>query len=134
MHVIDYDSVKLTNYVQRFAIVTRIHNGAAEFMLLVQLTNNERVETYDDTYTDPNVLLHDLRNWWYLGHGMQEPSYYEAVRDLTEYVVGTLPCHASIWQKSCDFGLYRQRPTIPDCPIKQPMIYLQVKQSPREGI
>lgn len=82
MHVIDYDSVKLTNYIKRFAVVTRIHGEAVEFMLLVQLANNERVETYDDTYTDPNDLLHDLRNGWYLGHGMQEPSYYEAGRDL----------------------------------------------------
>lgn len=88
MHVIDYDSVKLTSYVQRFAIITRIHSGAAEFMLLVQIANNERVETYDDTYTDPNTLLHDLRNGWYLGRGMQEPAYYEAVRDLTAYVDG----------------------------------------------
>ena len=57
MYLMDYDSVKLTNYVQRFRII-------------------------------PRDLLHDLRNGWYLGRGMQEPAYYEAVRDLTAYVDG----------------------------------------------
>lgn len=80
MYLMDYDSVKVTNYVQRF------RNGVAEFTLLVQLVNNERTEVYDDTYEDPRDLLHDLRNSWYLGRGMQEPAYYEAVRDLTVYV------------------------------------------------
>lgn len=88
MHVIDYDSVKFTNDVKSFAIISHVYNGAAEFTLLVQIANNERVETYDDTYTDPNTLLHDLRNGWYLGRGMQEPAYHEAVRDLAAYVDG----------------------------------------------
>ena len=67
MHLMDYDSVKVTNYVQRFCIVPRVRNGVAEFTLLVQLVNNERTEVYDDTYEDPRDLLHDLRNGWYLG-------------------------------------------------------------------
>lgn len=50
--------------------------------------DNERAQTYNSTYTDVNDLLHDLRNGWYLGQGMQEPAYYEAVRDLTAYVDG----------------------------------------------
>lgn len=83
MYLMDYDSVKVTNYVQRFCIIPRVRNGVAEFTLLVQLVNNERTEVYDDTYEDPRDLLHDLRNGWYLGRGMQEPAYYEAVRDLT---------------------------------------------------
>lgn len=88
MYFMNYDSVKLTNYVQRFCIISRVRDGVAEFTLLVQLVNNERAEVYDDTYEDPRDLLHDLRNGW---------------------------CHASIWQKSRDFGLYRPRPTIPNC-------------------
>ena len=88
MYLMDYDSVKVTNYVKRFCIIPRVRNGVAEFTLLVQLVNNERTEVYDDTYKDPRDLLHDLRNGWYLGRGMQEPAYYEAVRDLTAYVDG----------------------------------------------
>lgn len=88
MYCMDYDSVKFTNYVQRFCIIPRVRGGVAEFTLLVQLVNNERAEVYDDTYEDPRDLLHDLRNGWYLGRGMQEPAYYEAVRDLTSYVDG----------------------------------------------
>lgn len=88
MYFMDYDSVKLTNYVQSFCIISRVRDGVAEFTLLVQLMNNGRAEVYDDTYEDPRVLLHDLRNGWYLGWGMQEPAYYEAVRDLTSYVDG----------------------------------------------
>lgn len=88
MYLMDYDSVKMTNYVQRFCIIPRVRNGVAEFTLLVQLVNNERTEVYDDTYEDPRDLLHDLRNGWYLGRGMQEPAYYEVVRDLTTYVDG----------------------------------------------
>lgn len=88
MYLMDYDSVKATNYVQRFCIIPRIRNGVAEFTLLVQLVNNERTEVYEDTYEDPRDLLHDLRNGWYLGRGMQEPAYYEAVRDLAAYVDG----------------------------------------------
>lgn len=88
MYLMDYDSVKLTNYVQRFCIISHVRDGVAEFTLLVQLVNNERTEVYDDTYEDPRDLLHDLRNGWYLGRGMQEPAYYEAVRDLTAYVDG----------------------------------------------
>lgn len=70
MHIISYDSIKMTDYVERFAIISRIRNGVAEFTLLVEMTNNERSEVYDDTYQDPHDLLHDLRNGWYLGHGM----------------------------------------------------------------
>lgn len=70
MYLMDYDSVKVTNYVQRFCIIPRVSNGVAEFTLLVQLVNNERTEVYDDTYEDPRDLLHDLRNGWYLGRGM----------------------------------------------------------------
>ena len=88
MYCMDYDSVKLTNYVQRFCIIPRVRGGVAEFRLLVQLVNNERAEVYDDTYEDPRDLLYNLRNGWYLGRGMQEPAYYEAVRDLTSYVDG----------------------------------------------
>lgn len=69
MYLMDYDSVKVTNYVQRFCIIPRVRNGVAEFTLLVQLVNNERTEVYDDTYEDPRDLLHDLRNGWYLGRG-----------------------------------------------------------------
>ena len=87
MYLMDYDSVKVTNYVQRLYIILRVRNGVAEFTLLVQLVNNERTEVYDDTYEDPRDLPHDLRNGWYLGRGMQEPAYYEAVRDLTAYVM-----------------------------------------------
>ena len=65
MYLMDYDSVKVTNYVQRFCIIPRVSNGVAEFTLLVQLVNNERTEVYDDTYEDPRDLLHDLRNGWY---------------------------------------------------------------------
>lgn len=50
MYCMDYDSVKLTNYVQRFCIIPRVRGGVAEFTLLVQLVNNERAEVYDDTY------------------------------------------------------------------------------------
>jgi hypothetical protein len=88
MLFMDYDSVKFKDYVKSFCIIPRVRNGAAEFTLLVQLVNNERTEVYDDTYKDPCDLLHDLRNGWYLGRGMQEPAYYEAVRDLTAYVDG----------------------------------------------
>lgn len=88
MYFMNYNSVKLTNYVQRFCIIPRVRNGVAEFTLLVQLVNNERTEVYDDTYEDARDLLHYLRNGWYLGRGMQEPAYYEAVRDLTAYVDG----------------------------------------------
>lgn len=42
MYFMDYDSVKLTNYVQRFCIISRVRNGVAEFTLLVQLVNNGR--------------------------------------------------------------------------------------------
>ena len=42
MYCMDYDSVKLTNYVQRFCIIPRVRGGVAEFTLLVQLVNNER--------------------------------------------------------------------------------------------
>lgn len=84
----EYQSIKLTNHVQRFVITTRVYNGLAEFTLRVRLMNNERTQTYNSTYTDVNDLLHDLRNGWYLGQGMQEPAYYEAVRDLTAYVNG----------------------------------------------
>lgn len=61
MYFMDYDSVKLTNYVQRFCIISRVRDGVAEFTLLVQLVNNERAEVYDDTYEDPRDLLHDLQ-------------------------------------------------------------------------
>lgn len=61
MYLMDYDSVKMTNYVQRFCIIPRVRNGVAEFTLLVQLVNNERTEVYDDTYEDPRDLLHDLQ-------------------------------------------------------------------------
>ena len=88
MYLMDYDSVKLKDYVDRFCIIARVRNGAAEFTLLVQLVNNKRTEVYDDTYKDPRDLLHDLRNGWYFGQGMREPAYYEAVRDLTAYVDG----------------------------------------------
>lgn len=44
MYFMDYDSVKLTNYVQRFCIISRVRDGVAEFTLLVQLVNNERAE------------------------------------------------------------------------------------------
>lgn len=27
MYLMDYDSIKMTNYVQRFCIIPRIHNG-----------------------------------------------------------------------------------------------------------
>lgn len=84
----EYQSIKLTNHVQRFVITTCVYNGLAEFTLRVRLMNNERTQTYNSTYTDVNDLLHDLRNGWYLGQGMQEPAYYEAVRDLTAYVNG----------------------------------------------
>lgn len=50
MYLMDYDSVKITNYVKRFCIIPRIQNGVAKFTLLVQLVNNERTEVYDDTY------------------------------------------------------------------------------------
>lgn len=81
MYFMNYDSVKLTSYVQHFCIISRVRDGVAEFTLLVQPVNNERAEVHDDTYEDPRDLLHDLRNGWYLGRGMQEPAYYEAVRD-----------------------------------------------------
>lgn len=84
----EYQSIKLTNHVQRFVITTRVYNGLAEFTLRVRLMNNERTQTYNSTYTDVNDLLHDLRNGWYLGLGMQEPAYHEAVRDLSTYVDG----------------------------------------------
>lgn len=84
----EYKSIKLTNHVQRFVITTRVYNGLAEFTLRVRLMNNERAQTYSSTYTDVNDLLHDLRNGWYLGLGMQEPAYHEAVRDLSTYVDG----------------------------------------------
>lgn len=71
MYLMDYDSVKMTNYVQRFCIIPRVR-----------------------------LLTHQHRT---------------GVRGVGNSVVGTLPCHASIWQKSCDFGLYRPQPTIPDC-------------------
>lgn len=60
MYIMDYDSVKVTNYVQRFCIIPRVSNGVAEFTLLIQLVNNERTEVYNDTYEDPRDLLHDL--------------------------------------------------------------------------
>lgn len=88
MYLMDYASAKATNCVQRFCIIPRVRNGVAEFKLLVQLVNNERTEVYEGIYEDPRDLLHDLRNGWYLGRGMQEPAYYEAVRDLTAYVDG----------------------------------------------
>lgn len=49
MYLMDYDSVKATNYVQRFCIIARVRNGVAEFTLLVRLVNNERTEVYEDT-------------------------------------------------------------------------------------
>lgn len=88
MHVINYDSVKFTNYVQRFCIKSRVSKGVAEFTLLVHLANNERDEVYNETYTDPRDLLHDLRNGWYLGYGINEPAYHNAARDLAAYVNG----------------------------------------------
>lgn len=30
MYLMDYDSVKMTNYVQRFCIIPRVRNGVAE--------------------------------------------------------------------------------------------------------
>ena len=96
MHVIDYDSAKFTNYVKSFAIMPRVHNGDAEFKLMVELVNNGGTDIYDETYQDPNDLLHDLRNGWYLGYGMQEPAYYEAVRDLTTYVDGLADAGISV--------------------------------------
>lgn len=60
MYFMDYDSVKLTNYVQRFCIIPRVRGGVAEFTLLVQLVNNERAEVYDDTYEDPRDLLKEF--------------------------------------------------------------------------
>lgn len=30
MYLMDYDSVKVTNYVQRFCIIPRVSNGVAE--------------------------------------------------------------------------------------------------------
>lgn len=56
MYFMDYNSVKVTNYVQRFCIIPRVRNGVAEFTLLVQLVNNERTEIYDDTYEDHTAL------------------------------------------------------------------------------
>lgn len=47
MYFMNYNSVKLTNYLQRFCIIPRVRNGVAEFTLLVQLVNNERTEVYD---------------------------------------------------------------------------------------
>lgn len=88
MYFRDYDSVKFTNDVKSFAIISHVYNGAAEFTLHVRLVSDERVESYSDTYSDPRNLLHDLRNGWYLGRGIQEPAYHEAVRDLTAYVDG----------------------------------------------
>lgn len=88
MYFRDYDSVKFTNDVKSFAIISHVYNGAAEFTLHVRTVNDERVGSYSDTYSDPRNLLHDLRNGWYLGHGVQEPAYHEAVRDLAAYVDG----------------------------------------------
>lgn len=91
MYFMDYDSAKLKDYVERFCIIPRVRDGVAEFTLLVQLVRYDGVaEVYDDVYDDPRDLLHDLRNGWYLGRGMQEPAYYEAVRDLTSYVNGLI--------------------------------------------
>lgn len=53
MYCMNYDSVKLTNYVHRFCIIPRVRGGVAEFTLLVQLVNNERAEVYNDTYDEP---------------------------------------------------------------------------------
>lgn len=50
MHVINYDSVKFTNYVQRFCIRSRVSKGVAEFTLLVHLANNERDEVLSRTF------------------------------------------------------------------------------------
>lgn len=88
MHIRSYDTVKFTDDIQRFAIVSRVHNGIPEFTLLIKLVNDGRAEVYDDTYIDPRDLLHDLRNGWYQGRGIAEPAYREAVRDLTAYVNG----------------------------------------------
>ena len=55
--------------------------GVAKFTLSVQLANNERDEVYSETYTDPRDLLHDLRNGWYLGYGINEPAYHNAARN-----------------------------------------------------
>ena len=88
MYLMDYDSVKVTNYVQRFCIIPRISNGVAEFTLLVQLVNNERTEVYDDTYEDPRDLLHDLRNGWYLSR-VKHPEQVKCGQ-ICEVVVGHL--------------------------------------------
>lgn len=50
------------------------------------------------------------------------------VRGVGNSVVGTLPCHAPIWQKSCDFGLYRPQPTIPDCLYRFIVLYLEPRK------
>lgn len=49
MYFRDYNSVKFTNGVKSFAIISHVYNGAAEFTLHVQLVSDERVESYSDT-------------------------------------------------------------------------------------
>lgn len=57
MYIMDYDSVKLTNYVQRFCIIPRVRGDVAEFTLLVQLVNNERDEMLLHNPRDANVNI-----------------------------------------------------------------------------
>lgn len=57
MYIMDYDSVKLTNYVQRFCIIQRVRGDVAEFTLLVQLVNNERDEMLLHNPRDANVNI-----------------------------------------------------------------------------
>lgn len=58
MYFRDYDSVKFTNDVKSFAIISHVYNGAAEFTLHVKTVNDERVGSYSDTY---------------IAHGLQFP-------------------------------------------------------------
>lgn len=98
----EYQSTKLTNHVQRFVITTRVYNGLAEFTLRVRMMDNERAQ--------PNSFVVDRAGVRLLAR--QHRTY---VRGVGNSVVGTLPCHASTWQKSYDFGLYRPWPQNPDC-------------------
>lgn len=70
MYFRDYDSVKFTNDVKSFAIISHVYNGAAEFTLHVRLVSDERVESYSDTYSDPRKNLVTLD---YIAHGLQFP-------------------------------------------------------------